>query len=290
MRFLLLTIMMTYLATSAQAQLQITLKRHSLADTTEVWQLLKLGKQMLAEPRTKIVAAQYFGDAFRLSQTMGFYKGEGYALQSLAMLSVAQKQTYSEEAIGYFRQALLIWEENKNLHEIAETYTNMGDIFVNQWHYYKEGIGYYKQALVLTKRLQRGVETEHLWLKILLASLKANDMEAALPYIKPLKTQYELTGQYEALASMYLAIAKYWTENQAYTKAQQITQEAKQICQAHGGDTSELTAYLKTVQNKHTDTQKMTTDQAVFMLSIIVFIVLFFVGIYFYARRQVQNM
>ncbi|TAH06941.1 MAG: hypothetical protein EAZ14_11910 [Runella slithyformis] len=100
MRFVLACLFSFYLACPLPAQVG------EVRDSATVMRILKEGKTFMQTEKTRLISAQYFGDAFRLADSIGFYKGQGEALRALGMLDVMDKYKYSPIAMDYFKKSL----------------------------------------------------------------------------------------------------------------------------------------------------------------------------------------
>ena len=260
---------------------------YTIADSVKVLSLLKEGEQMLSQEKTKIIAAQYFGDAFRLAGNIGFYKGQGEALRLFAIQEVQQKSSYNNEAMHYFIQSLRVWQALNNPYQIAKTYILLGDTFADKWYYYSEGLGYYKQALILMRRLGKVTEINSLLFKMTHINLKIGNITQATEYSEPLFEYYQKNNLYEATIKLKLSIAQYWADRQAYQYAQEIAQEAIKDYEAHGGTAKQFAKQMQNMEESKAHSNYISPERIVLMCITAFVVVGIVIASYFYARRQV---
>ena len=287
--FLYLSMLLAY-SPAGYAQVEAQRKAYHLSDSSEVIRLLLQGKELLADPATMIVSAQYFGSAFRLSQNIGYYTGQGEALKQLAILSVHQKPKYSHEAMKYFGEALEIWQARNDTYQVAETYSLMGDAFAERWNYHSEAVGYYKQSLAMAEKLRKTQAVQGLRFKITKSYLKIGNLEKAQPYLKPLRASLEKAGNHEALAELDLALAQYWADKDNLARAKEIVKKAQKSYTEHGGSPEKFTQYLQHLESYDKHTRRVTTSDILVIIGTVLVIGGVLVGSYFYARKQVKAM
>jgi tetratricopeptide (TPR) repeat protein len=278
----------------AFAQLVVKPRVYGIEDSTEVLKILEQGEEYLADPKTEVISAQYFGDAYRLARYIGFYRGEGEALRFLAILSVKQRIQYSYEAIEYFKKSVEVWKYNNDTYELAYTYSYMGDVFADKWNLLQEGLGYYKQALVLTQRLKKTVATHQILAKMVKLCLRMLDMAQAESYSKPLLKYYQEQNAHEAIAALKLSIAERWAELENHTKAKEISLEAQQKFESATGEDAKKHFALQLQSIQYHQTHKagghISMDKLIVIISTLVVIAMIGIVSVFYARRQVRKM
>lgn len=261
-----------------------------IRDSTHVLWLLKEGQALAGNEKTKIISAQYFGDAFRLSDSLGFYKGQGEALRALGMLDVRDSHKYSVIAMDYFKKSLAVWEEFQDVYEIANTFIILGDIFSDKWNAPKEALAYFKQALTIVDKLGRDSEKYHLLLKIFKLHINLDEIEDATKYSVPLLKYYEKQKFHEAIAQVKLDIAQYWAAQKEFEKAKKMAKEAQSSFQEHGGDPQKFEPYMNSLMHNQNHVHTISTSRLTLMGFTVFVLLMFFVGSYIYARRQVAKL
>jgi tetratricopeptide (TPR) repeat protein len=266
-----------------------TLPAFAQEDSTKVISLLKEGKELLNGQKTKIVSAQYFGDAFRLSQRLGYYQGEGEALRLLGLLSVYQRNEYSYEAMEYFQKSLAVWQAHGDRYETLHTYLLVADIFSERWHLYTESLGYYKQALLLSEKMQKNSESQQILLKMVRVYLQMDKMEEATQYSQRLIVYYKKQGSLDAITELKLDIAQHWAQRQDYKKAREVAKEAQRNFEAQGGNPAQFATYLQAIQQHQQRTETISASRLALAAITVVVIMIILTISYFYARRQVKK-
>lgn len=236
-------------AVTAQQHTTDSLKHLLLTatDTSKVNVLLELSAAYNGEDKAK--AIEYAKLARKLSQDIGFHKGEAYALKSLGMAYVAEGNY--PKVLSYWQQSLGIFNRIKDNVGASNMLNNMGVVYsIQGWD--AKAIEYYLRSL---KRAE--VSGDKLRIATALLNIGAHynnnpatHDKALAYYLQALPLSKEV-GDKTTLGTLTVNIGEIYFEKGADEKAMDYYQDALAILEA-SGDKNQVAYTLNNIGKVYT--------------------------------------
>jgi hypothetical protein len=135
---------------TSKAQTAVVMIYPDPKDTVEVQRLNQLGNEAFLQKNGWLNAFAYFGEAYRLAQSIHYTKGEADILRKMTLAHI-QLGSNKDEILANFIDEITLRHEIGNQLEIANSYQYLGD-YCYKLRYTDEAAGYYAQVALLREK------------------------------------------------------------------------------------------------------------------------------------------